>query len=163
MLKLLFKLIVGLIAVFVLLIGLGITGVYFYIWPTFLNDQNLNVTDITTLELNNLLNEKKFYSSPPEFYFGAPNESIRIEAESKVNLALKEIIAVSKKNNPKKSEVLFSIKNSLKTFKDFDSEENERVLHYFGKSLEILKINSSNELFNVWRYGFPYGWFIKSA
>ncbi len=162
MLKLLFKLIVGFIAVFVLLIGLGITGVYFYIWPTFLNDQTLNVTDITTLELNNLLNEKKFYSSPSEFYFGAPNESIRIEAESKVNLALKEIIAVSK-NNPKKSEVLFSIKNSLKTFKDFDSEENERVLHYFGKSLEILKINSSNELFNVWRYGFPYGWFIKSA
>ncbi|MCP5326564.1 MAG: DUF4844 domain-containing protein [Oceanospirillaceae bacterium] len=159
MLKLILKLILGFIAVFVLLIWLGITGVYFYIWPTFLNDQTLNVTDTTSLELNNLLKEEKFYSSPSEFYFGAPNESIRIEAESKVNLALQEIISVSK-NNPKKSEVLSSIKRSLNTFKNFDSEENERALHYFGRSLEILKINSSNELFNVWRYGFPYGWLI---
>ena len=64
------------------------------------------------------------------------------------------------KKNPKKSAVLSSIKISLKNFQDFDSEENEMALYYFEKSLEILRIESSNELFNVWRYGFPYGWFF---
>jgi hypothetical protein len=25
--------------------------------------------------------------------------------------------------------------------------------------MEILNVHSSNEVLNVWRYGFPYGWF----
>ena len=153
---------VGFFLVLVILVGFGLSGVYFYIWPTFLNDQKLNVSGTTTVELAKLLEEKKFYPAPSEFYFGAPNEKIRIEAEAKVNLALKEIIQVVKVN-PKKSAVLFSIKSALKNFQEFDSEENERALYYFERSLEILNINSSNELFNVWRYGFPYGWVLKNS
>jgi hypothetical protein len=34
-----------------------------------------------------------------------------------------------------------------------------RLLRYCEQILGILKIENSNELFNVWRYGFPYGWF----
>jgi hypothetical protein len=159
LLKLFLKSVVIIFLLVVLLVGLGITGVYFYVWPTNFNDQNLNVTEITHRELTKLIEEKKFYSEPSAFYFGAPNEMVRIRAEVKVNLALNEIAEVVKKN-PKKSAVLSSIKISLKNFQDFDSEENEMVLYYFEKSLEILRIESSNELFNVWRYGFPYGWFF---
>jgi hypothetical protein len=144
------------------LVGLGITGAYFYIWPTNFNDQSLNVTEITQRELTKLIEEEKFYSESSAFYFGAPNEIVRVRAEVKVNLALNEIAEVVK-NNPKKSAVLSSIKVSLKNFQDFDSEENEMALYYFERSLEILSIESSNELFNVWRYGFPYGWFFKNA
>ncbi|MCH4294680.1 DUF4844 domain-containing protein [Shewanella sp. 3B26] len=162
MLKLLIKLVVGFFLALLILVGLGISGAYFYIWPTFLNDQKLNVSDTVIVELANILEEKKFYPAPYEFYFGAPSENIRIDAEAKVNLALKEIIQAVK-TNPKKSAVLFSIKSSLKNFQEFDSEENERALYYFERVLEILNIHSSNELFNVWRYGFPYGWFLKNA
>jgi Domain of unknown function (DUF4844) len=162
LLKLFLKSVVSILIVVVLLVGLGITGAYFYIWPTNFNDQSLNVTEITQRELTSLIEEKKFYPEPSAFYFGAPNENIRSKAEIKVNSALNEIFEVVKVN-PKKSAVLSSIKSSLKNFKDFDSEENERALYYFEKSLEILSIENSNELFNVWRYGFPYGWFLKNA
>ena len=73
------------------------------------------------------------------------NENIRSKAEIKVNFALNAIVEVVKAN-PKKSAVLSSIKSSLKNFHDFDSEENERALYYFEKSLEILGIENSNEL-----------------
>ena len=162
MLKLFLKLIVGILLIVVLLVVLGVTGAYFYVWPTNFNDQSLNVTEKTQRELNNLIEEKKFYPEPSVFYFGAPNENIRSKAEVKVNFALNAIVEVVKVN-PKKSAVLSSIKSSLRNFQDFDSEENERALYYFEKSLEILSIESSNELFNVWRYGFPYGWFLKNA
>lgn len=162
LLKLFLKLVVSVFLVLVLLIGLGITGAYFYIWPTYLNDKDLDVTETTKLELTKLIEEKKFYPEPSSFYFGAPNESIRSAAEVKVNFAFSEIAEVMK-TNPKKSAVLFSIKNSLKNFQGFDSEENERALYYFERLLSILNIKSSDELFNVWRYGFPYGWFLKNA
>lgn len=162
MLELFIKLAVSILLLVVLLVGFGITGAYFYIWPTNFHDQNLNVTEITQRELANLIEEKKFYPEPSAFYFGAPNENIRSKAEIKVNIALNQIIEVVKAN-PKKSAVLSSVKSSLRNFHDFDSEENERALYYFEKSLEILGIESSNELFSVWRYGFPYGWFLKNT
>jgi hypothetical protein len=99
---------------------------------------------------------------PSEFYFSTGDEAVRVEAEMQVNLAIQEIVKVIQ-NNPKKSAVLFSIKNSLSRFDKFDSEEKDRALFYFEKVFDILEIESSNELFNVWRYGFPYGWFIKNA
>ncbi|WP_373925124.1 DUF4844 domain-containing protein [Duganella sp. sic0402] len=31
-------------------------------------------------------------------------------------------------------------------------------MRYFGRMLDICGVENSGELFNVWRYGFPYGW-----
>lgn len=162
LLKFLLKLFIGFFLLIVICICLGVSGAYFYVWPTFLNDQSLDISETTKFELNELLAEEKFHPAPSEFYFGAPNESVRIAAETKANLAIKAIIEVTQ-NNDNKSAVLFSIKNSLYIFDDFDSEEKDRALHYFEKALDILKIKSSNELFNVWRYGFPYGWIFKES
>jgi hypothetical protein len=98
LLKLFLKSVVSILLVVVLLVGLGITGAYFYIWPTNFNDQSLNVTEITQRELANLIEEKKFYPEPSAFYFGAPNENIRSKAEIKVNFALNAIVEVVKAN-----------------------------------------------------------------
>ncbi len=34
---------------------------------------------------------------------------------------------------------------------------------YFDRILRILGAQGSNQLLNVWRYGFPYGWALKGA
>jgi hypothetical protein len=43
-------------------------------------------------------------------------------------------------------------------FDTAESEERDQVLVYLSKIMEICGVHSSAELFNVWRYGFPYGW-----
>jgi hypothetical protein len=58
---------------------------------------------------------------------------------------------------------LATFKHYLYGFERFDTEEQEQVLRYFSRILSILGVKGSNELFNVWRYGFPYGWVLKGA
>lgn len=135
------------------------SGATFYLWPTFLADQKLELSPAAEEELTQLLHEKKFVTSPADFYFATPKETVRADAENKVNSVLNEVFTTAKKN-PSKAGVLFTLKASLAQFDGFDSEERERTLYYFERLLKILKIKSSNELFNVWRYGFPYGWFF---
>ncbi len=159
MLKIIVKLLISFVLFLVLVIGLGVSGATFYLWPTYLADQKLELSNTTDEEVKQLLHEKKFVASTPDFYFGTPNESVRADAENKVNSVLNEVFATAKKN-PSKAAVLFTLKASLNQFDGFDSEERERTLYYFERLLKILKIKGSNELFNVWRYGFPYGWFF---
>lgn len=63
--------------------------------------------------------------------------------------------------NPKKSEVLSIYKQVLPHLENLDTDEKDRMLRYLNEVMQILEIESSNELLNVWRYGFPYGWFMK--
>jgi hypothetical protein len=48
----------------------------------------------------------------------------------------------------------------LAKFDTPESEERDQVLAYLTKVMEICGVRGSAELFNVWRYGFPYGWFF---
>jgi hypothetical protein len=41
-----------------------------------------------------------------------------------------------------------------------ESEERDQILAYLDKVMTICGVESSDQLFNVWRYGFPYGWFL---
>jgi hypothetical protein len=52
------------------------------------------------------------------------------------------------------------MKVTLAKFDTPESEERDHVLAYLTKVMEICGVHSSAELFNVWRYGFPYGWFF---
>ena len=52
------------------------------------------------------------------------------------------------------------MKTTLANVDTSESEERDQVLVYLSKVMEICGVESSAELFNVWRYGFPYGWLI---
>jgi hypothetical protein len=58
--------------------------------------------------------------------------------------------------------VLSAFKATLSKASHFDSEEQDRLASYLEETLNILDIDSSNELIDVWRYGFPYGWYRSS-
>jgi hypothetical protein len=57
--------------------------------------------------------------------------------------------------------VLSRLKVILSRADDCDSEHQERLASYMEEALRILHIDSSNELIDVWRFGFPYGWFLS--
>jgi len=155
------KYIFALILIFAAVVGLGFLGVYYSLWPTSLNDKAIVLSDDKLSLLYEIELERKFDAAPDEFYFGAPNEAIRAEAELAVNAiisgAIKKLII-----NPQKSTILAHFKSTLASIDHFDSEEKDRALFYLERVLDIVDVNDSEELFNVWRYGFPYGWFIEA-
>ena len=77
-----------------------------------------------------------------------------------MNLVLDYLI-VGLPKAPKKSFVLTTFKLSLPAFERYDSEEMDQTLYYFTEAMRIVGMQGSNELLNVWRYGFPYGWVLK--
>ena len=54
-------------------------------------------------------------------------------------------------------------KETLGQFEKFDSEEKDRLLLYLEDIMDEVGIRNSNELFNVWRYGFPYGLILRNT
>jgi hypothetical protein len=153
------------LAIVVMLVGAvfvaGLTGVLFAVWPTSWPDQPLPATESAIAALQRLRAEGKFYPDAKLFYPGAVNETTRAGCQALVDDLLSELIA-SVKTAPRKSRVLSAIKVTLAKASCFDSEEQDRLGSYLEEILRILDIDSSNELINVWRYGFPYGWFRSS-
>ena len=156
-----FKIVSVVLTLGVIVVASGLTGILFTIWPTAWPDRTLHVTDDEIMLLQRLRAEPKFYADPKLFYPGAADETTRVRYESLVNHLLSELI-VSVKTTPRKSHVLSKLKVVLASANDADSEDQDRLASYLEEALRALRIDSSNELINVWRYGFPYGWFSRS-
>ena len=156
---------IAIAVIFGILLGVvlaGVTGFLFRVWPTSMPDSDLVVTPEVIRNLKSLRAEPKFGPDPKRFYPGATNEATRKGAEQCVNIVIDYLI-VELQKTPKKSFVLAAFKHFLPAFEHFDSEEMDETLHYLGQTMRILGIDGSNELLNVWRYGFPYGWVRKGG
>ena len=147
----------GTITLLAAIVVAGVSGLTFYIWPTGLHDQQLNVTPDVIQRLRSLQSEHKFGPDPARFYPGATHEDIRAAAQASVDATLQAIIT-ELPARPQRSTVLRAMKLALADFDTIESEERDRILDYFTKTLDICGVDNSGELFNVWRYGFPYGW-----
>lgn len=156
MTSLVFKLLLAVVIFFTLTFVSGVTGFLFAIWPTSIGDKALNITPSTLSVLRNLQSERKFVEDLPNHYPGAPDEVIRTVAQSAVDSLLEDLIR-ELPSKPQRSFVLKRIKATLSTFELTDSEERDQLLSYCERILATVGIESSSELFNVWRYGFPYG------
>lgn len=144
----------------VVLVVAGVSGLTFKLWPTFWPDAELSITASQIDKLKKLRAAPKFLIDEKLFYFGAPNEEIRKALEFGLNETL-DVLMERIQLNPKKSEVLSIYKQVLPHLENLDTDEKDRMLRYLNEVMQILEIESSNELLNVWRYGFPYGWFMK--
>lgn len=155
------KIILALAGVLGLLLVAGVTGMMFFFWPTTFGDHSLNVTPQALSELRLLQQEKKFLEDLPNHYPGAPNEAIRMNAQVSVDVLVQTLIA-ELSSHPHRSFVLGTMKSTLASFTNQDTEEQEQMLRYCERILATLGINNSGELFNVWRYGFPYRWLSRA-
>jgi len=134
----------------------GISGFLFTLWPVSLEDQQLRVDQATIEHLQQLKAERKFLPYAKTLYPGAPSEAVRFSAQTNIDIVIDRLL-VNLPKNPRPSTVLGTIKQSLPAFGEFDSEEQDRALLYFDQILDITGAQRSDELLNVWRYGFPYG------
>ena len=123
---------------------------------------NLSVSTQTLDDLGALKKEPKFRTDMSSFYPGAPNEALRLAAEGEINRLI-DRLADGLPAKPKKSFVLANVKVALAAFNSADSEERDRVAIYIERIMEITGVEESEELLNVWRYGFPIGWFKKKT
>jgi Domain of unknown function (DUF4844) len=129
-----------------IIFAVGLTGALFAIWPTFWPHQNLTVTSAEFADLRALRAERKFM---PDARLG-----VQAALDELLDTLIRDVAA-----HPTKAFVLARIKVVLAGFPVDDSEDRDRLLGYLERTMEILRVNGSNELLNVWRYGFPYGWF----
>lgn len=144
---------------FTAIIFADLSGLSFYVWPTDFNDHKLSITPEVIQRLRSLQSERKFGPDGLTFYPGAVDESKRLMAQRAVDSTIQSLIA-ELPARPQRSTVLRTMKITLANFDTSESEERDQVLVYLSKVMEICGVESSAELFNVWRYGFPYGWLI---
>lgn len=153
------KIIAARVATITMLTFAGVSGLTFFVWPTFLGDQTLVVTPQTIQALTQLRAESKFVKDDSSFYFGAPNETVRLTAQGSVDGLLDDLLTELPKD-PHRSMVLKKFKQAMEKFSISESEERDQFLMYLQRIMAVVGIHSSGELMNVWRYGFPYGWLV---
>ena len=155
------KIIGGLILVVILFFVAGVTGLLFWLWPTFWPNEQISINSSEVEQLRALRAAPKFYADDAIFYPGAVNVERRLLAERSVNRLIDSLVNDPAKYS-KKSDVLALFKLTLAQFPTDVTEDMERLGGYLGQILETLQIQSSNELLNVRRYGFPYGWWLRA-
>jgi hypothetical protein len=117
------------------------------------NEQTLIINEQVLHELEVFKSMKKFLEDTESFYPGAVSEDIRTELETKINSLLFSIIN-NVKSNPKKSYILNEFKNLLIHCNEYDTEDREQICVYLEKIMDILNIQSSDGLLNIFMYGF---------
>jgi hypothetical protein len=153
------KILAGIVISFAVIVAAGLSGLGFYVWPTGFNDHELSITPDVVERLRSLQSERKFDPDAVTFYPGAANESQRLAAQAAVDSTIQSLI-VELPARPRRSTVLRIMKLTLASFVTSESEERDQILAYLAKVMQVCGVWSSAELFNVWRYGFPYGWFF---
>ncbi len=154
-----FRILAGIAAALALIIFAGVSGLSFQLWPTGVGDQTLRITPQLIAQLHTLKSENKFYPDPGSFYPGAPDEVRRAAAQTAVDGAIQSLLTELPRK-PQRSTMLGIFKHTLANLTPMQSEERDQILVYLTRAMDICGVENSGELFNVWRYGFPYGWLI---
>lgn len=154
-----FRIFVSVVLLVVTIVLAGTYGLTFYVWPTGIHNEKLAVTPEVTQRLRRLQLEHKFGPDPSTFYPGAATEAQRAVAQATVDAAIEQLITELPKR-PQRSTVLRALKTTLAQVDTSESEERDQILSYLTKVMHICGVENSSDLFNVWRYGFPYGWFF---
>ena len=117
----------------------------------------MQVTPVVIAKLRQLEAEPKFLPDDKLLYPGARSNPPREVGELALNAFLADI-REGISQQPRRSYLLARMRPLLVAAQDWDSEDQERLGAYLGDVIDITGAGSSNELINVWRYGFPYGW-----
>jgi hypothetical protein len=102
--------------------------------------------------------KEKFAEDKALFYTGLADSSLRPTLTEKINLAADDfkILAESGKANDK--EYQDKIEKGLKRFSniyiDLDTEDRERICHYYEELMDIVGLESSDGHLNNFMYGF---------
>lgn len=148
------------LAIVLAVLAAGLSNLSFYLWPTTWGDRTLAVTPHMLNQLRALRQERKFEADRKNFYFGAPDELQRAIAQRHVDFAIDALLDTLPAH-PHRAVVLGIFKQTLAQIDTPESEERDQTLVYLSRIATVCGVDSTGELLNVWRYGFPYGWIAR--
>jgi len=104
------------------------------------------------------IQKEKFVKDMTIFYPGIADPTLRPVLTEKINQAAEDFRSVALSSNPTQQAYLEKIKIGLKRFENtsvmYDSEDKERVCHYFEELMNIVGLKSSDGILNTFLYGF---------
>ena len=102
--------------------------------------------------------KEKFVEDTTIFYPGIADPAMRPILTAKINLAADDFKALAETGKATDKDYQDKIKIGLQRFYDvyinLDTEDRERVCHYFEELMDIVGLESSNGLLNEFNYGF---------
>ena len=102
--------------------------------------------------------KEKFVQDNSIFYPGIADENLKPILTEKINQSADDFKALAEKGQSTDKEYQEKIKVGLLRFSDvyenLDTEDRERVCHYFEELMDIVGLESSNGQLNEFVYGF---------
>lgn len=103
-------------------------------------------------------NKEKFIEDMTIFYPGIGDEKLKPILTNKINLAADDFRKVTESKNATDEDYQNAIKKGLQRFSEvyleIDTENRERICHYFEELMDIVNLESSNGLLNEFMYNF---------
>lgn len=126
-------------------------------------NERISTNKETITKLENLKSVYKFGPEKggsfkfPHGYVGILPKSVRPLANQRLNESIEGIINLIQKNpNPTKEQILIEFSIGLYMLYNIavDTEDRERVCIYYTDIMDIIGLDSSNELLNNWLYNY---------
>jgi len=109
-------------------------------------------------KLDEFKNKEKFLQDDKLFYPGISNPNLKPVLTEKINLAADDFKKLADKGIATEKEYQNAIKIGLDRFANLylqlDTEDRERVCHYFEELMDIVGLESSGGHLNNFMYGF---------
>lgn len=103
------------------------------------------------------IQKEKFVEDGSILYPGIADTALLPVLTEKINQAAKDFKEIALKGNPTDKDYQDQIKNGLQRFNIvylyLDTEDRERVCHYFEELMDIVGLKSSGGLLNNFMYG----------
>jgi len=103
-------------------------------------------------------NKEKFIADTASFYSGVGDLKMRQVLTEKINLAADDFKTLAASGKATDKDYQNKIKIGLQRFADIyisiDTEDREKVCHYFEELMDIVKLESSGGHLNNFMYGF---------
>lgn len=103
-------------------------------------------------------NKEKFIEDMTIFYPGIGDEKLKPILTDKINLATDDFKQIAESKNVTDEDYQNAIKKALQRFSEIyleiDTENRERICHYFEELMDIVGLESSNGQLNNFMYNF---------
>jgi len=118
----------------------------------------IKTPDSVMIQFEEFKNKEKFIQDDRLFYPGIGDSSLRPILNEKINLAASDFMKLAKQGTVPDKDYQDIIKKGLDRFSELylqlDTEDRERICHYFEELMDIVGLDSSGGHLNKFMYGF---------
>ena len=133
-------------------------GIIFFVIFASCGQRTIKTTENMNEIFAEFINKEKFNQDTLFFYPGVSNIILKPVLTEKINKVAKQFEKVANSENPTNKKYQDVIKQGLNSFREIylelDTEDRERVCHYFEELMDIVGLESSNGQLNKFMYGF---------